>query len=168
MTSLGSRAYKLAVVLVTAIAMASALIGPTEAGPRRWPNLMVSTDNRHWAAELKNPLFDKRMLWVPGDQVLRRVYIRNMNRDAGYLTISITTADRGRVLRSRQLRLDVKANRQWFHVAKPGHRQIVRVRMPGKAVRWIWVRVTLLPTARNNTMRQKVPFDLHLRLTSTR
>ena len=168
MTSPGWRRCRGLVVVLTALAMAAVLVGPSEAAPRRWSKVAVSRDGHHWHRNLTRPLFDSAMVWVPGDTVTRSFYVKNRGGRRARLSVLLTVDDQRSLMRAGDLRFFVRSGARWVRVSRPRGQWLFRVKLRPGGVKRVWVRVQLHPRAGNSTMRQREPFNLRVRLKSTR
>lgn len=168
MTSPGTRRSRGLVVLLTTLTLGAALVGPSEAAPRRWSMVAVSHDGHHWQRNLTGPLFDSRMVWVPGDTATRSFYVKNRGEGQARLSVRLAMDDRDTLVRAGDLRFFVKTRQRWVRIARPRGRWMFNVRLRPGGVKRVWVRVRLHPQAGNSTMRRQQPFNLRVRLRSTR
>ena len=156
------------VVLVTTLAMASVLVGPSEAAPRRWSKVVVSTDGKHWQRKLSKPLIDTKMVWVPGDTVTRKFYVGNRSGQTMHMSLRLVVKDRARLMRSGAFRFYLKTGKKWGRVANPAGGWRFKVTLRPAKVRTVWVRVSMSPSAGNPTMNRREPLVLKMRLTAPR
>lgn len=60
--------------------------------------LGLSRDGQVWSAQLRGPLFDPHVRWVPGDERVEAFFVRNQASDGADLAIAVSSADRDRLL----------------------------------------------------------------------
>ncbi|MDO9457446.1 LPXTG cell wall anchor domain-containing protein [Nocardioides sp.] len=131
--------------------------------------LQVSADGVTWSQNLKAPLFEPRIRWVPGDVRERTFYVRNNRPDAGDLQLVVERAKQDALLETGTLTLAARAgNGPWTEIESGGrHALIDDDAIGGRDEVKVQVRATMDYDAPNGTMVLDSDLAFDLRLTDS-
>jgi hypothetical protein len=154
----------LVIAVLTALTLSA--VPPASSTTKHWSRVAVSLDGHTWTTQLREPLFDKRMRWVPGDERTGRFYVRNRSGERARLTVTAKVDDPAGMLRRGEVHFEAKLGRHWTRINPAGNRQVARTVVKRSATRKVWVRVRMSPRAGNDTMNRRWSFRIQVRLTS--
>ena len=158
-------AQALAAVIVVLLAAPIAASGAPSHG-----RLELSLDGRRWSSNLRTPLFDPAVRWVPGDSRSADLWVKNGSSDRGRLVVSVQGTRLDSLLESGALtitaRCEPRCEHSWSRpVHEGGTQELLRVGAlaPGHRIR-IVVGVALDGSAINATQAKGLKLAFRVRL----
>lgn len=157
MTPHPTEARLLSIALAGALALVT--VGP---GPAYADDLALSFDGQHWRDDLRRPLFDPGLRWVPGDRAVETFYVRDDGPTGATMTIAIRTSDPDELLSDRDIAIAARLSQgEWIplhngaDVGTPvggglDRAEVVRVDV---SVDFLWA-------SANPSMAEQLPMDL--------
>jgi hypothetical protein len=153
--------------LMLALLLMALLAPPAAAATHRWQPLQLSRDGHHWKTHLRGPLFDKRVLWVPGTKQTATFFVRNNSGSRADLKIVVRVTDTNHVLRPGGVRMKAHAGMltQWRRVRQVGPKVVALRTMPAGRVVPVQVWARMVRKAGWRTMDTNLHFMMRVRLT---
>ena len=128
--------------------------------------LQLSLDGRRWSSNLRAPLFDPAVRWVPGDSRSAAVWVKNGSSDRGRLVVSVQGTRVDSLLESGALTITARCERGRSRpVREGGTQEVLRVGAlaPGHRTR-IVLGVALDGSAANATQAKRLRLEFRVRL----
>lgn len=137
------------------------------AGPVYADDLVgVSLDGSDWTDQLRRPLFDPALRWVPGDTETRSFWVRNQGPTAASMQLALRRTGLGPLLSRHDVQIDGRVDGgSWTSLTDDAGRTLADgVLAQGEEVR-VDVRVAFAPEATNPSERERLPLRFAVRLT---
>ena len=155
-----------AAAVVGVVLAASGLAVPQSAsGAQVWSQLVMSRNGHQWSDDLNRPLFDGADTLIPGVERTSSFYVRNQSSDRGVLEVSVRIPGQAGLAGRDAFRLALRGAGGWQRADLDSGAPDLRLELAKGAVQKIYVRIRLLPTARNASMDDSMRFNLQVRLT---
>lgn len=128
--------------------------------------VQVSLDGKKWSSSLPKPVFDPEARWVPGEDRVSELWVRNAGDLAASPFITIVSSDPDGLLASGLVTVTAGVGSSTRALSEPGRQYRLGDDSiaPGEAIR-IELTAAFAAEAGNSTMRQAVPLDFSIRLT---
>ncbi|MEZ0580026.1 LPXTG cell wall anchor domain-containing protein [Nocardioides sp. MH1] len=126
----------------------------------------VSSDGRHWHADLRTPLFDPAFRWVPGDRQVRSFYVRNQGPTRARMSLEVRSRDTGHLLPDDDVDLAARAaGGPWVELenGRAGGIVVQDALDAGSRVR-VEVRVAFNPASTNQSEVRRLPLTFRVLL----
>ena len=127
----------------------------------------LSLDGQTWTDELRRPLFDPALRWVPGDTEQRSFWVRNQGPSRASMRIRVETKDPGGLLRRDDIRIDARVSGgSWTPLPDAGGAQPLtdQTLAMGDRVR-VDLRVAFVAESTNPSELRELPLRFVVRLT---
>jgi LPXTG-motif cell wall-anchored protein len=150
----------------TGLAATALLLAPIPASQAADGRLELSVDGRVWSANLRTPLFDPAIRWVPGDRRTARFWVRNNSPDTGRLVVSIEGRRTDGLIQTGDLTVTARGGGgTWTPVNAPGTHELLQVASlaPGDRAR-VAIDVALARSAHNQSQHEGLDLALAVRL----
>ncbi|MCW2792784.1 MAG: hypothetical protein JWO76_1882 [Nocardioides sp.] len=156
--------FRVAVLVVLALAATSLLSQPPASAAHRWSKLMLSRHGQHWTPALSLPLYNDGFVWVPGCAPARSFYVKNQSHERAELAISMNMSDPSGWLGNDKFRISVRTGTgPWVRV-QGGKQQTAKIQVDKGEVVPVSVRVRMLRKAGNKTMGRQLAFSVEVRI----
>ncbi len=130
----------------------------------------LSLDGRTWTSELRRPLFEPAMRWVPGDSETRSLWVRNQGPTGASMRLAVRSTDLDGLLERDDILISARVRGgSWvpLHDGGAGRTLTEGALAQGDRLR-LDVRVAFVAAATNGSEVDKLPLDFVVRLTQAR
>ena len=127
----------------------------------------LSLDGRTWTSELRRPLFEPGMRWVPGDSETRSLWVRNQGPTGASMRLAVRSADLDGLLERDDILISARVRGgSWIPLNSGGAGRTLTegALAQGDRLR-LDVRVAFVAAATNGSEVDKLPLDFVVRLT---
>ncbi len=127
----------------------------------------LSLDGSSWTSELKRPLFEPRMRWVPGDTETRSFWVRNQGPTAASVRIAVRADDPDGLLARDDIVIEARMHGgTWLPLPDAGASSALTDDVMAQGDRLqVDVRVAFDPASTNQSERNLLPLIFVVRLT---
>ena len=130
----------------------------------------LSLDGRTWTSDLRRPLFEPAMRWVPGDSETRSLWVRNQGPTGASMRLAVRSTDLDTLLERDDILISARVRGgRWVPLNDGGAGSPLTegALAQGDRLR-LDVRVAFVAAATNRSEVDKLPLDFVVRLTQDR